>query len=285
MSTTESIAAPLTSVPASLWQNVVDGSPAARLRSQLEALGARYAAAKPYPHLVIDDLFDPGVLDRIVAEFPKAEERDWIVYDTVHEIKQTSRGLSGLSPFTQLFFLQLCSEPFVQVIRDITGFSDLLPDPLFQGGGLHESFRGGWLNIHADWTKHPALPLTRRLNLIVYLNRDWQPSWGGDLELCDPDTKTCMARVAPVFNRTALFPTTNKTFHGFPTPITCPTNRSRKSVSVYYWSPDPEALKEAEYITFLPGRKRTRLRAFLRSLTPPIAFAARDALIKALRGY
>jgi hypothetical protein len=233
---------------------------------------------------VIDGLFDANVLDRIVAEFPKTAERDWITYDTVHEIKQTSRGLAGLSPFTQLFFLQLCSEPFLQAIRDITGFPDLIPDPLFQGGGLHESFRGGWLNMHADWTKHPALPLTRRLNLIVYLNRDWDPAWGGALELCDPATMISGARIEPIFNRAALFPTTNKTLHGFPTPISCPPDRSRKSVSVYYWSPDPEALKESEYITFLPGQKRTRLRAFLRSLTPPIAFEVRNMILKVMRG-
>jgi hypothetical protein len=284
MSTMEKIAATTPAVPGSLWQNLADGTPAARLRGQVEALRASYASAKPYPHIVIDGLFDPSVLDRIVAEFPKTAERDWITYDNVHEIKQTSRGLSGLSPFTQLFFLQLCSEPFLEAIREITGFSDLVSDPLFQGGGLHESFRGGWLNMHADWTKHPALPLTRRLNLIVYLNRDWDPAWGGALELYDPESKICGARIEPTFNRAALFPTTKQTLHGFPAPISCPPDQSRKSVSVYYWSPDPEALKESEYITFLPGRKRTRLRAFLRSLTPPIAFAVRDSIMKAMRG-
>lgn len=283
MSTINSIAATATAVPGSLWQKLVDGSPAARLRAQAESLRARYAAEKPYSHVVVDGLFDASVLDRIVAEFPRTMERDWITYDTVHELKQTSRGLAGLSPFTQLFLLQLCSEPFLQAVRDITGLPDLVADPLFQGSGLHESLRGGWLNVHADWTKHPALPLTRRLNLIVYLNRDWDPAWGGALELYDPAARICCARIEPIFNRAALFPTTDKTFHGFPTPISCPPNRSRKSFSIYYWSPDPDALKESEYITFLPGQKRTRLRALLRSLTPPIAFAVRDALVKVMR--
>jgi hypothetical protein len=258
--------------------------PLARMQRERDSLKAAYLAAKPYPHVVMDGFFEEEVLDRTVTNFPEPEARDWITYETKHESKQTSRGITQLSPFTQLFFLQLCSEPFLEHVRYITGFPDLLMDPLFHGGGLHESVRGGWLNIHADWTKHPSLPLTRRLNLIIYLNREWDPTWRGELELWDSDAKTCGARVLPVFNRAVLFPTTSETLHGFPMPLACPPNRTRKSISVFYWSPDPEALKESAYITFLPGKKRTRMRAFLRSLTPPIAFKARDALVGALRG-
>lgn len=258
--------------------------PLARMQRERDSLRATYLAAKPYPHVVMDGFFEEEALDRMVADFPQPQARDWIAWDTTHERKQTSRGISQLSPYTQLFFLRLCSEPFLEHVRYITGFPDLVMDPLFQGGGLHESARGGWLNLHADWTKHPSLPLTRRLNLIIYLNRDWDPSWRGELELCDSTTKAAGARVSPVFNRAVLFPTTGEALHGFPTPLACPADRTRKSISVYYWSPDPEALKEGAYISFLPGQKRTRVRALLHSLTPPIAFKARDVLVGALRG-
>jgi hypothetical protein len=257
--------------------------PLARMQRERDSLRESYLAARPFPHVVMDGFFAEGVLDRTIADFPQREVRDWIAYETKHESKQTSRGITQLSPFTQLFFLQLCSEPFLNEIRYITGFPDLLMDPLFHGGGLHESMYGGWLNIHADWTKHPSLPLTRRLNLIIYLNRGWDPSWHGELELWDSTTKTCGARVLPIFNRAVLFPTTSETLHGFPTPLACPLHRTRRSISVFYWSPDPDALKESAYITFLPGKKRTRMRAFLHSLTPPIAFRARDALTGYLR--
>lgn len=269
---------------ASFDQTVTKFLPLDRMRRERDSLRSAYEAAKPYSHVVMDGFFDEVLLDRIVTDFPRRDSRDWINYDTPHETKQTSRGIAGLSPFTQLLFLQLCSESFLQHIRYITGFSDLVMDPIFHGGGLHESVRGGWLNIHADWTKHPALPLTRRLNLIIYLNRDWDLSWGGELELWHPDAKTCGAKVPPLFNRAVLFPTTSETLHGFPTPLACPADRTRKSISVFYWSPDPDALKEGAYITFLPGKKRTRMRAFLHSLTPPIAFKARETLLKSVRG-
>src|SRR5262245_53625812 len=192
----EATVMPVSAAGASFDRAVVRFLPLDRMQREGEALRAAYAAAKPYPHIVMDGFFDEAVLDRIVTEFPKHDERDWIDYDTRHELKQTSRGIGGLSPFTQLVFMQLCSAAFLKHIRYITGFSDLVSGPLSHGGGFHESVRGGWLNIHADWTKHPALPLTRRLNLIIYLNRNWDLSWGGDLELWDPATKVCGAHVA-----------------------------------------------------------------------------------------
>lgn len=258
--------------------------PIDRLMAERDALRARYLSAKPYPHLVLDGWFDEAILDRITAEFPSGPRRDWISYDTVNEIKQTSRGTTGLPAFTQAFFQQACSEPFLEALRRITGHDDLVMDPLQHGGGLHESFRGGWLNVHADWTQHPTLPLVRRLNMIVYLNRDWDPAWGGALELWDPATRTCGARVEPLFNRAVIFPTTEETLHGFPDPIACPPDRSRRSISLFYWSPDTAALKGGTPITFLPGRRQTRAKALLRSFVPPIAFAARDALARRLRG-
>ncbi|WP_372617624.1 2OG-Fe(II) oxygenase [Falsiroseomonas sp.] len=256
--------------------------PFARLVAERQAIAGRYRAARPYPHVVLDGLFDPHVLDRVAADFPDATPPDWVQYDTANEIKRTSRGLIGVPAYANAFLWQLCSEPFLEWLREVTGIEDLVADPMFHGGGLHESFRGGWLNIHADWTQHPHLPLVRRLNLIVYLSRDWREEWGGALELWQPGADAAGARLAPLFNRAVLFPTTSETLHGFPDALRCPADRSRRSASVFYWSPDPEAVKQGAPITFLPGRRRTRIRAFARSLVPPIAFQLRDGLRSAV---
>lgn len=246
--------------------------PLGRLDADEDALRARFQAGKPFAHVVMDGYFDDEVLDRVVAEFPKGGHRDWITWDNKNEIKQTSRGIAGLPPFTQLLFLQLCSEPFLERLRRITGMSDLIWDPLFHGAGLHESRRGGWLNMHADWTRHPLLPLKRRLNLIIYLNRGWHESWGGDLELWDSHTRACGARVVPLFNRAVLFPTTEETLHGFPAPMSCPDGEARRSICMFYWSADREEVKKAQQINFLPGSGATRRTALIRSLLPPIIF-------------
>jgi 2OG-Fe(II) oxygenase superfamily len=253
--------------------------PMARLQAERAAIAARYRAAQPYPHVVLDGFFDEEVLDRVERSFPRPGDRDWLAYDTANEVKQTSRGILGLDPFTQLFLWQMCSAPFMAWLRAVTGVVDLCVDSTFHGGGLHESRRGGWLNLHADWTQHPHLPLVRQLNMIVYLNRDWQEEWGGALELHGgTQGGGPVARVAPLFNRAVIFPTTSETLHGFPNPMTCPPDRARRSVSWFYWSPDEAAIERGAPISFLPGTRGTRAHALLRSCVPPIAFQLRDRL-------
>ena len=75
--------------------------------------------------------------------------------------------------------------------------------------------------------------LERRLNLIVFLNDDWDESYGGWLQLSDavPDEASTAcpwrpgesrARVLPALNRAVIFDTTCPSFHGLPEPIRCP---------------------------------------------------------------
>ena len=101
-----------------------------RLQQQAPVLHHEYIAAKPYPHLVIDDLFAPQLLDRLVAEFPKAKERDWLVWDTQHELKTTSKGIDGLSTFTQMFCFWLNSPEVIKTIGQITDLDNLVGDNL-----------------------------------------------------------------------------------------------------------------------------------------------------------
>ncbi len=242
--------------------------PIARLEAEREMIAALYRASAPYPH---------AVLDRVERELPSPGQRDWLGYDSVNRVKQSSRGILALYPFTQLVLWQMCSAPFMAWLRAVTGIADICVDPTFHGGGLHESRRGGWLSPHADWTQHPHHPLVRQLNMIIYLKRDWREEWSGALELHGPAGGP-VVRVAPVSNRAAIFPTTSETLHGFPQPMTCPAERARRTISRFYWSPDREAIRQGAPISFLPGRRTTRARAFLCSCVPPIAIQLRDRL-------
>jgi Rps23 Pro-64 3,4-dihydroxylase Tpa1-like proline 4-hydroxylase len=243
----------------------------AKLRNDSESFQKRYAVGKPYPHIVIDDLFEPEILDRVVSEFPKAENRDWIDWNTDYENKATSKGIARLSMFTQIFSLWLNSSEFIEQIKLITGIEDLVPDPLFFGAGLHDMYRGGWLEMHADYTKHPVLPLTRRVNLLIYLNKDWNPNWGGGLELWDSPNPTQKVNYPCFFNRTIIFPTTSKTLHGVPKLLSCPPDRGRQLLSIYYWSPAPSAVEEGTLITWASEQNsmmktKKRLRKIVKKL-------------------
>jgi hypothetical protein len=176
----QATALPVSPGGASFDQAVARLLPLDRMQRERDSLRAAYAAAKPYPHIVVDGFFDEAVLDRIVTEFPKHDGRDWISWDTRNELKQTSRGIGGLSPFTQLFFMQLCSEPFLEHIRYITGFPDLVLDPLFHGGRLRgtgcspiqsrcplsDNERDvAWLSVSAHLPRQPHAQVDLRLLL------------------------------------------------------------------------------------------------------------------------
>jgi hypothetical protein len=256
----------------SLWSaQVARLVPSDALREAASTLAGTYRAAKPFPHIVLDGLWDDAVLDRVEGEFPSPGRRNWHKWATENELKETSRGIRGLEPFSALVIELMNSSAFIDGVKAITGIVDLLPDPTFHGAGLHESGPGGWLDVHADYLKHPELPLARRVNVLVYLNRDWRPEWKGDLELWDPDTHTCAASIPPLFNRTVIFDTTEKALHGFPSPLVCPVGRYRRLISVYYWSADAALRDKAAGIQWLKAGKR---RLQWRDFVPPIAVQA-----------
>lgn len=114
-----------------------------------------------------------------------------------------------------------------------------LGDPSFRGGGLHSTGSGGRLLVHSDTERHPlGTPFCQKLNIIVYLNRDWPDEYGGHLELWSRDGSQCVTRIAPLFNRTVIFESGTNTYHGQPTPLTCSPGRSRYSLAAYYYCLD-----------------------------------------------
>ena len=116
----------------------------------------------------------------------------------------------------------MSSPPVLRFLEALTGIEGLIPDPYFGGAGPHQILPGGFLKVHADFNWHPLLKLDRRLNLLVYLNKDWREEYGGQLELWDRDMARCERQILPVFNRTVVFSTTDFSFHGHPRPLACP---------------------------------------------------------------
>ena len=165
-------------------------------------------------------------------------------YHETSTISRTIRHfLNDMNSFEMLLWLEA-----------LTGIEGLIPDPYFGGGGLHQIEPGGFLKVHADFNVHPKLKLDRRLNVLVYLNREWRDEYGGHLELWDRDTSTCRVKILPLFNRTVIFSTTDTSFHGHPHPLTSPAGMSRKSVSLYYYTAGrPESERSAPHDTiFIP---------------------------------
>lgn len=214
-----------------------------KLLADPAALREQYVQAKPFPHIVLDGLFEDELLERLLADFPRPGDIPWRRFDNATEKKLGYTHETRLRPDLQLFLYEMGSAPVLQFLEALTGIEGLVPDPYYGGAGPHQIEPGGFLKVHVDFNWHPLMKLDRRLNLLVYLNQDWQEEYGGHLELWNRDVTRCVQRILPVFNRTVLFSTTDFSFHGHPSPLTCPEGRTRKSVSFYYYSngrPDDE---------------------------------------------
>lgn len=200
-------------------------------RSRREA----FASAEPFPHAVFDGIVPEEVLERVVSEFPDSSDGRWYRFDhsKSHKLAMNEDWLAG--PNTRQLLAQFNSLAFIDFLEALTGVTDLIPDPHFSGGGLHQIEQGGFLKIHTDFNVHPVLELDRRINVIIYLNRNWDSDWGGQLELWNVEM-TEHEKIEPMFNRMIVFDTSDTSKHGHPDPLASPPGISRRSLAFYYYT-------------------------------------------------
>jgi 2OG-Fe(II) oxygenase superfamily len=233
----------------------------ARWNAQLPGLSKQYRSASPYPHIVLENFLDPAVLEECIAEFNHLNETDgWINYKHYNEDKRGLNKIDLLPEAIKNTINELNSPPFLEFLSNLTGIPGLMKDEGLEGGGIHQSARGGFLNIHADFTVHPHhRNWQRRVNVLVYLNKDWKEDWGGKLELWDKKMKACEESVLPVFNRCVIFNTDADSYHGHPLPMTCPEDAFRRSIALYYFTEEKNPYRRATYYQARPGDGSNKL--------------------------
>lgn len=219
---------------------------------------SNYRNRAPFPHMIENSLFPMEVLKRIIKEIPENPQRDShkkvdylkrdigvvsCVKGATHcgpikeEVNKSGfENEATFGPATAAMFAFLRSSIFIQFLEQLTGISDLIPDPHYMGSGIHQTLPGGHLDIHADFNGYIRYNLHRRVNLLLYLNPDWKEEYGGHLELWPRDMSKCMIRVAPEIGNLAVFSTTDFSYHGHPEDLKLPSERSRRSIALYYYS-------------------------------------------------
>lgn len=225
------------------------------LEAALPALREEYRRASPFAHIVLEGMLPEASLARVCADFGDSLERaGWTHYEHLNERKRGLTRKEGLGPNLGALVEELSTPEFLSWLERLTGIPGLLADPELAGGGLHVVERGGYLNLHADFTVHPRRTRwRRRLNLLLYLNRDWDESWGGELELWDRDVRRCERRVSPLANRMVLFATDENSFHGHPEPLKCPPERQRRSLALYYFTEQEQPFVRSTEYRARPG--------------------------------
>ena len=219
-------------------------------REKLFKLGeeseSKYSSALAYPHISFKNFLPIKVAEEIHDNFPSTEDLNYYSYDNPLEKKLAYDKVYNLHESITNLFTQFSSPTFLIFLEKLTGIEGLIPDPYFRGGGIHISETGGKLDIHIDFNKHPKLKLERRLNVLIYFNKDWQHSWNGDFQIWEgfKDEKgehhllKLRDRVYPIFNTFACFNTSEKSYNGFPDSIKCPASENRKSLAFYYYTVD-----------------------------------------------
>jgi Rps23 Pro-64 3,4-dihydroxylase Tpa1-like proline 4-hydroxylase len=201
-------------------------------------LRSRYQSAEPFPHMVIDNFLQPDLADeaaRSFFSFDEARQRG-IEFQAVNENLKIQIVDPNLFPEAIAKVASaLASAQFMSDLSYITGINNLVWDQTYAGGGMHQTARSGWLDVHVDFNFNEALQMHRRLNILVYLNPKWEESWGGELELWDAEVRHCRQRVQPLFNRCAVFTTNDISFHGV-TAVTTPPDVQRCSFAAYYYT-------------------------------------------------
>ena len=234
------------------------------LRAHLPELRDAYASADPFPHVVLDHVVVPEVFDAAVREFPAMGDSSWQGYLHVNETKYANSNPETWGTTLRDIARELVSPQFVAFLSELTGIADLIPDWSMDGGGLHQTLRGGHLNVHADFTTHHTNQnWRRRVNILLYLNAEWQSDWGGHLELWNSSMTERRAQVEPAPNRMLVFTTSFDSFHGHPDPLRCPPDVARRSMALYYFTEEVAPVRRATNYQARPddGAKRFAIAA------------------------
>jgi hypothetical protein len=242
----------------------------------LEVMTAKFKAGQPFNHIVIDNFWRPEIAQELVAEFPEYDSNVWTAhYHNPLEDKKACNHWDRFPKTTYQAFDYLNGDGFTNIVEHITDTWGIKNDIGLHGGGWHCHHKGGKLNIHLDYSIHPKLKLERHFNLIIYMTPNWNPKWGGGLELWGSDENgspsQCITTVENKFNRAVIFDTTQNSWHGLPEQLNCPEGINRQSLAIYYltdpassadprpralYAPHKEQANDPEILEFIEKRAR-----------------------------
>lgn len=225
----------------------------------VERLAAGYRSAGPTRFFCIDGFLDEAFAREVAAAYPDYASAAGMgrEFKALHErLKVQVSDAARFPEPVRALHEALSSPAFLDAMERITGIEPLVADEELGGGGMHVMGPGGRLDVHVDFNVIRARRLHRRLNILVFLNEGWQPAWGGDFELWDPDVRRCLHSLAPIANRCVVFNTTETSFHGV-APVRCPRGVTRRSFAAYYYTREPAAEGQVPFHSTLFRRRPT----------------------------
>ena len=199
-----------------------------------EVLAQAHAVTSPVPYTIIDNFFPEELFKTLSFEVDFLQESDWTVFSNDVSYRKECRNFAS-TPRIQSMAYSFQGSEFLKWIEQVTGLEKLVADPHYRGGGITRVSRGDSLGLHNDFNWNEQIRLTRRANLILYMNAEWQTEWGGELELWDFDRTECLVKIEPKPNRLAIWNYDERLIHGAPHPLNCPEHIARQNFIQFYY--------------------------------------------------
>jgi hypothetical protein len=207
-----------------------------KMENQIERLRQEFHSAQPFEYVIIDNFLNNEIYHKILSQIPEPQfenkSRDFIFARNKFESP-------NFQIFGEVFAAlkdDLRTERFAAALSSIYG-RKLFVDPNFVGGGLHQGGERSYLDMHADFNRHPGnADWLRELNLLLYLNPDYKDEYGGHLELQNA-TSGVQGRISPIGNRLVIMLTKEHTLHGYKE-VSFPSGQYRTSIAAYAYSVD-----------------------------------------------
>lgn len=208
------------------------------LTGRLDEIRADYQSKKPFRFVMFENFFQPEKAERIYENYPSIADGLWDGTTYIDQKNKFQKTKFDEGSVMDKVFQELNSAEFLKWLEQVTEIEDIIGDADLFGGGLHQSVKGAFLNVHVDYNMHPETNFHRRLNVLVYMNKDWRDEYEGHLELWDLSSGDSrqLGKIAPSFNRCVIFETNEISFHGHPKPLNTPDGINRKSIATYYYT-------------------------------------------------
>jgi Rps23 Pro-64 3,4-dihydroxylase Tpa1-like proline 4-hydroxylase len=225
------------------------------------SLSQLFLESKPFNYVIIDNFFVEDFAHKIYNDMSDYDETVDVKYDNSIEKKRTIQSWTKFKKNVYKALTYLVTQEFTNNLKLLSQQKELMPDYGLHGAGIHMHKSGDYLNVHVDYDIHPKLEMKRKLNLIIYMNPNWQESWGGNIGLWTHDDemmapKDRVVSITPVFNRAVLFDTTQNSWHGVTEGITAPEGQYRKSLALYYLIPEKDVSNKRQKALFFPREEQ-----------------------------
>jgi Rps23 Pro-64 3,4-dihydroxylase Tpa1-like proline 4-hydroxylase len=209
--------------------------------TKINQLKADFENAIPCNYVVLPNFLDEEFAKTLYENFPKMDSLK-VNRKSLNENKKEDYHFERFHPNFTVLKKALANPEFIKNIETITGLTDLVTTDDALGAGVHQGGPGSYVDVHIDSNFNSMENLWRRLNFLVYLNKNWKPEYGGDLELWDQKMTKCDATVPCDWNRAVIFLTDETTPHGYGK-INIPEDETRKSFYTYYSTVPEEGFK------------------------------------------